>query len=388
MLTNYKLGVLFLILISSLHAEDVVVVDPTGVTTVNGSDPSTPPSANQVLIGGGQIRLGQQGQASPDQAVRGDDPRLVNAISTIQMGVAGGVATLGPDGKVTQSQLHASIGGSGADGTAGDATIPTAPGFYEYENLSWTTPRTLPWFTVIRVRGDASITGALTVSLAPRTGAYVTTGLIQDDPKVLWPFDSVIHRGRRGNQGATNAGAGGGGSMGNGGTGLSGYVGGAGLKRNASNRLWFELVQRPLIGGEGGGHTTSYFGAQGGGALVLIVQGNLTLGANVRADGGHGANSYAGGGGGGTVVVVCAGTINYQNNPVIGAKGGNGMVPNGEDGGNGGSGYVGLIAPIHLGTAVMDVAAPVNGSGAPSEAGLSEQITLSAAILNSLFLGR
>lgn len=65
-----------LLMAGSLAAADVVVVEG-GVTTIVGIDPPTAPAIDQVVIGGGQVRLGQTGKASGDQAVRGDDPRLL-----------------------------------------------------------------------------------------------------------------------------------------------------------------------------------------------------------------------------------------------------------------------------------------------------------------------
>jgi hypothetical protein len=282
------------------------------------------------------------------------------------------------------------IGGSGADGSAINATTPANPGYYEYDDIVWTSPRTLPWFSVIRCRGDANITGAITVDYVTENAEANTTplgGTFSPPGENLFPL-GVLQM-PQGRSSSTADAGGGGGSIGSGGTGFgAGGEGGYGLKKygSAFNRLWASLAKRPFVGGQGGEFTGSTSdGGKGGGALVLIVQGDLTIGANISAVGEAGQDQYAGGGGGGCIVIICTGTITYTGSPTISVKGGNGNTTT-DDGGNGGAGYIGLVAPTHTGTVTLDATINTNGSGGDGEAGISEQVTLAENYINGLLL--
>jgi len=111
-------------------------------------------------------------------------------------------------------------------------------------------------------------------------------------------------------------------------------------------------------GGRGQGYTSWYAPAHGndgtGGVIILIVGGNLTVGASgaIRANGAQGGggdyaaeyerdSSYTGqggGSGGGIVLALHKGT--YSNSGTVEAAGGLGGNDPGWDGGAGGSGWV------------------------------------------------
>jgi hypothetical protein len=116
-----------------LAVEDTLTVDAaTNTLVVKGTAPATP-ATGEVRIGGGQVKAGnvvitRETQAGTNEAVRGDDPRLVNAVGTGQVGVANGVASLDSNGKIPTAQLPAGIGGLlwGKIQNATPSTITTA----------------------------------------------------------------------------------------------------------------------------------------------------------------------------------------------------------------------------------------------------------------------
>lgn len=117
------------------------------------------------------------------------------------------------------------------------------------------------------------------------------------------------------------------------------------------------------ISGDGGSNATAYGGAGGagagsgggqgagnpgggglGGLLILIVRGDVTVGAtgSIQANGGNGGGSAyggGGGGGGGRIILLHGGTLTNNGsitaNGGTGANGGNGIANKGSDGGNG-----------------------------------------------------
>jgi hypothetical protein len=124
-----------------------------------------------------------------------------------------------------------------------------------------------------------------------------------------------------GNAGSANGGAGGAG-VNVGGAGIT-AGGGAGNPGGAG-----------AIGGSAGSNGT-------GGLLILIIRGNLTIGASgvISSNGASGGDGSCGGGGsgGGTLVILYAGTL--SNSGTIQANGG----PGGTGTGNGGAGGAGSV---------------------------------------------
>lgn len=149
----------------SLSAADSVVVDGAGVMAVTGAAPSVAPTTGEVKIGGGTIRIGgtaaaaltvaggatlgnatvtRSTQATAQEVVRGDDPRLSNArpanggnaatvggkaptdfVSAAEKGAVNGVATLDATGKVPAAQLPTSSSGGGGGLPMWDAAPAT-----------------------------------------------------------------------------------------------------------------------------------------------------------------------------------------------------------------------------------------------------------------------
>lgn len=99
------------------------------------------------------------------------------------------------------------------------------------------------------------------------------------------------------------------------------------------------------LGGSAGtyGDTVSGIGGSGGGGLYIECAGNVTIGANITANGGAGAaggGSVAGSGGsGGAIDIRCLGTTTISAGSTLAANGGAG-ANNGTGGGGGGGGCI------------------------------------------------
>lgn len=97
--------VICLLMLNATYSADVVTVDPAGVTTITGATPGTAPATGEVKIGGGDVVVGRTTAAVGAQVVRGDDPRVVNSLSTALLGAINGIPTLGSDRRIPEAQL-------------------------------------------------------------------------------------------------------------------------------------------------------------------------------------------------------------------------------------------------------------------------------------------
>lgn len=269
-------------------------------------------------------------------------------------------------------------GGSEIDGVIDNASVmPTLPGFYEWDSLTLTTPKTLPCATIIRIDSNVVLSTTLTVSAvdAANRAALETY------------FRAVS--GTAGVAGGNNTGTGGGGSVGAGGAGTH-TAGGAGKAIAGLRRTWLNFL--PILGGNGG--TANGVTVNGGGSIILMINGNLDMSGggviNAKgADGFDGGTVGPGGGGGGSIIVVCNGTITGG---TFNADGGGGGDSNTERGGGGGGGYVALIAAAFAGVQTKTAAggAPLGGGGGggalSGSAGTVETETLLEGQINGLLL--
>ncbi len=117
---------------------------------------------------------------------------------------------------------------------------------------------------------------------------------------------------------------------------------------------WFQ----PVVPGSGAGNATSYeAGGNGGGAIRLVVDGELRVDGRLEADGGLGGN-YAGGGSGGSVYVTAS---QLTGSGRISATGGN-ASRNASGGGGGGGGRIALYYDA-FDEALLDQMTTAGGDG-------------------------
>ncbi len=262
-------------------------------------------------------------------------------------------------------------GSSGLDGPWDDGTSVTGLGFFEPESIHLTTTGLLlPGVSIIRVDGDVTIAAGVTM-----------------DIDTLDATDRLL-AGQLGQILGTNA-----------------VTTTWGEAQPLTGTRYFWNRMRGIVGGQGG-LVAGAGVTEGGGVLILIIDGDLTLGAGakIRANGMNGTwtgVTTSGGGGGGTIIVVCTGTISggtYE------ANGGNGWdLSHGPGSGAGGGGYVALVAAAY-GTAPtlsavegsFTLAGGGGGGGGggsvgsghygSSTGGLTEQVTLTEPQIRSLLL--
>ena len=239
-------------------------------------------------------------------------------------GAAGAAGATGPAGPAGPAG-SASINGDGSDGagnitTTVDWTTSPPDSTLQFTTFTVSGTLTVPSGTIIRATGNVTISGQIIVKSNPNAGAGIGATL------------------------ATTSGS------------AAIVAGGSGM---ASRLLAGLLVNPGVAGGGVGGGTSAYAGA-GGGTVLILAEGSITIGGSgaVRADGGNGGLGipsgsayYANGGGGGGGVVVLASRTSITNSGTLSAKGGTGA--NGYNdatiglsaSGGGGGGIVNLIAP-------------------------------------------
>ena len=267
------------------------------------------------------------------------------------------------------------IGGKGTDGTMVNGTTLSGPGYFDFDGITVSTPKTIPLCSIIRVKGNVTLSSVLTVALRSLTS---TTN--DDEARNLAAvMDAVIPADGTGTTTGT-----GGSNAGQGGPSSTGPLP---IGRSSFYRPWGML--RPIMGGNGGVRSGGSGGndwGPGGGCLILIVEGDCDFtGGSIKANGGItndlGAGSnQPGGGAGGSIIVVCTGQIT---NGTFEAKGGTARS-DGSSGGNGdgGGGAIYLIATDFTGTQTMTVTGATYGN-----AGVSAAITLTRDQIRTL-LGR
>lgn len=139
------------------------------------------------------------------------------------------------------------------------------------------------------------------------------------------------------------------------------------------------MIRNPDLNGGGGGVTrngTYGSGGYGGGTLLLLCQGNITIQGSIQANGADATNPNtasqgiqgSGGGAGGVIVLASAGTIaipgSVQAKGAAGAPGWDGNGGTGEGGGGGGGGGI-----VHLISATPVSFTNINVAGGPGAAG-------------------
>jgi hypothetical protein len=242
------------------------------------------------------------------------------------------------------------IGGSGVDGSMGNGFSFSGPGFYDFTDITLSTSKTFPYYSVIRSQGNVTISSTITIDNPVAAEFLANTSTFPTDLFAL----------SRGPSGSTA----GYGSAGAGGNGTGGHTGGV-----ANPLVTCRYFQRQSLKAIFGGATSfgSYFG---GGALILIADGNVTLtGATISANGQNGSVN-AGGAGGGSIIIISSGTITGG---TLNCVGGNGNTGGGT--GGGGGGLVGRYAPTVTGGTVSVAGGAGNGAGNPGSAGINSTLT-------------
>ena len=314
----------------------------------------------------------------PDDWLQPDSPLtspLMFALRDNQKAFAEG----DPSAPTISSALF-NIGGGSYDGLGDGATFldgasQLKPGHYDFSALHWMAgSKTLPDCTIIRSQGAVTLDTGLAVTVSTREASGRNVERL---------FSAIVgNDGQQDSLGASNYGSGG--SLGDGvmiGDQSPPYgppfgPGGHGLLQTplTANRFW--ASKKPIVGGNSDGGS-----ALGGGSLVLLVDGTVSIGAAISANGGIGL----GGGGGGSIIIISLGGVTYLSGASFSAKGGNGS------GGGGGGGYIGLVAPSFSGSRTIDVTGGVQTGYPftnPGAAGFSEEVTMTAGQIKQMLWGR
>lgn len=224
-------------------------------------------------------------------------------------------------------------GGEGAKVFSSNETLDKGEYYYESMVVNSGVTVTISRFALIRVKGDVTINGNITVTPAVQGASSFGTA-------------------------ATAANLGGGGGAGPG----FGSASGAGSPYN------FSLAPHGSGGGAGfivnelGGSPagTVASGGNGGGGMIVESGGSITVASTstISANGANGGIGVAtaavptlsggGGGSGGLLLFKAAKSVTFASGAtlqVIGGNGGNGVTGNASGGGGGGGGQVVIIAP-------------------------------------------
>jgi hypothetical protein len=272
------------------------------------------------------------------------------------------------------------VGGSIADGVFDNTFAPSKPGYYDVSGGTRSSSLSLPRYSFVRVRGDLVLSSTLTVDQVSPSESTILERIFN-----CW-------RGIPGEDGDSE-GAGGGGGWGNGGNGDAGgspAIGGGGFNPGNLSNAWPAYIRRAFIGGIGGRPSSPP--ANGGGALILMIDGDLDMsgGGIIEADGAAGSDSNAntgGGGGGGSIIVVCSGTVTDGN---FRARGGPGGVAAHGSSGGGGGGHVVVVADTFAGVQTYTVTGGGHtNSGSETStsgsAGTSDAVDLPESFINGLY---
>ena len=265
-------------------------------------------------------------------------------------------------GGVTKHATLSSVaftGGSSVDGSLSQSSVLSNVGYYDFDSMNVSAPLSIPPATIIRINGDATLSSTLTVNmrtLLSSISASYENSMIE------------LMGGIFGNDGEV-AGSigGGGGSIGAGTAGGSG-AGGAAKDISAMFRAFASKSHGMLLGGNGGGGSNGASGGdfgRGGGALVLIVDGNCNFtGGTITANGGMNNNlgpggATPGGGAGGSITIICTGTL--TGGTFTTTAGYNSNI----NAGAGAGGFIQLVASAFAGTQTTSVVGALSaGAGA------------------------
>lgn len=264
--------------------------------------------------------------------------------------------------------------GDGSDGavTWSASTNLDPDAVYCYTTATLNAGQTLSVDEVNKVQvilntGDVTINGTVNLNGKGAPGGAQVAGNKNGNPGSaghgIGALD-ICGGGSGGTYDGSISGGGGGGSsvMGNGDAGSGGggsAVGGAGGIIASQVLALLSNIFRGVACGGGGASSagdsdgTGSEGGEGGGSLVWMIAGNLTLGADsvIQCNGVNGktagVNDNSGGGGGGSVLIVVAGTVTDNGVAVTATKGSKGGI-----GGNGKDGKV-LIYSLTTGTLIQ-----------------------------------
>lgn len=272
-------------------------------------------------------------------------------------------ALSGPAGEDGQLRVY-------GDGSAGPLTVNTSGGnlFTNYaadRNTQFSSITigeagvlTVPGGTILRATGDVFIAGSISVGVQNFGGTLYTTagsipGALGGGPGFRVPGAGISSAPASGGEFGSN---------------LAVRVGGVGGFRAVG--LVNTLGSHLLLGGGGGGPGSPLCtGGLGGGALMIIAKGTITIasGASIDADGGVSFDGSCGAGGGGGGVVVLASKTAIDKQGFIHANGGEGRSGGSKAaaGGGGGGGLVMLVAPTVSDSGLTGV---VGGAGGNSVA--------------------
>lgn len=251
------------------------------------------------------------------------------------------------------------MGGPGIDGdiTSLSTLGATRPVFANTINISAAETASASMMLVYSA-GDMTISDALTIPTVDQSG--LDSSLLTKPDKYIGIANDVIGNGLEcfknyhdipvivGGAGTDTAGTGsGGGGYGNGDeSGGSDLLGGDGYSGISAYDLG--LRRAFYIGGQGSDETTGLgAGGNGGGCIIIVVDGDLTLSGSILAKGANGTGSGSnegGGGGGGCVLIYCTGAIDGTGG-TIDVSGGDGWTNGGGRAGGGGGGYIGIYCP-------------------------------------------
>lgn len=333
-------------------------------------------------------------------AATGDIPLGGNKITGLADGTDDDdAATFGQIESEVSSQLAdasaVNIGGTGvlknlpqSDPTCTDIGIGSeGPGIYDYNNLTVAADTTIPKTTVIRVRGDFTLSAKLTVDARGDTATMFHT---------VTGEEGFVESGA-GSGGSGNGGHGGGGAGGNGGRG-SGTPNPPGLptEEALAGEHYPEFSGVMALGGDTETDMSNF--ARGGGCVYILVEGDcIFTGGEIEANGENSIrvnynngtinnDTSSGGGGGGMIVVICKGTIT---DGAFTADGGDEQTSGGSNerrGGGGGGGRVEIYASEFAGTQTLSVDGGTGYTGASDagEDGITGETTLTAAQISAI----
>lgn len=246
------------------------------------------------------------------------------------------------------------FGGGGDEGafslTSGSATLDQSEYYFSGFNLGSAATLTVDKVCHIRVSGDVTISGTISVLSAYPGGGFLAA--ISNGAQLGF-FNGV----------------------------------GAGTPSGAIAGVTYSYLTQPCGSGgqsgfisapaaSGSGSCATY-GGPGGGGLIIEVGGNITIASSgsILARGGNAppatpglaaAVSGGGGGSGGLILLKAAGSITCQPGSTLDVRGGNGATGSGtgDGGGGGGGGRVALVAPV-IATSGANILLAGGAKGAP-----------------------
>lgn len=257
------------------------------------------------------------------------------------------------------------------------ASLPSDPDLPDFNNLTVNQGArlTVPSGTVIRCKGTAVINGTINVT-AGAIGSFIYVDKHNLTISNVSHSSSMVPAG----QGIARSGP----AMGQFGYYLSKQFGGGysfGLILDPDEDFYQPskmarfVFTSGLYGGAGGAGNFDTSGGDGGGKIVILAEGGITIGAQgiISANGYDNQVNGGGGGGGGVVILASQGSI--VNHGSLQAKGGNGQGAGWSPmidhlyygpGGGGGGGFVNLISPSSITLGATVVSGGTAGASAPA----------------------